>query len=125
MEVIIASFQDAITTVDVLTASNNDVQLVVTRTVHFTRLKWSSRFQRISILYTRRQLLVLETSLTCLPPEIYQSIALVQSFPRRARAKIARIVNKVREQTKHNKPRLVVRNRATQNVSREFGKSPC
>ena len=35
MEVIIASFFNAIVTVDVVTASNNDINFVKTQTVHF------------------------------------------------------------------------------------------
>lgn len=42
------SFLDPPATVDVLRASNNDVNLVKTRTVHFARPKASSRFERIN-----------------------------------------------------------------------------
>ena len=36
VEVIIITFLDTVVTVDVLTASNNDVNFVKTQTVHFT-----------------------------------------------------------------------------------------
>ena len=37
MEVIIVTFLDTVAIVDVLTANNNDVKLVETRTVHLAR----------------------------------------------------------------------------------------
>ena len=43
-------FLDPVAAVDVLTASKNDEKLVETRTVHFARLKSSSRSERISKL---------------------------------------------------------------------------
>ena len=45
VEVIIVTFLDAVATVDVLTASKNDVTHVETRTVHFSRPKSSFRFE--------------------------------------------------------------------------------
>ena len=42
--------KDAVATVDVLIASNNEVKLVNTRTVHFARLKSSFCFKRINKL---------------------------------------------------------------------------
>ena len=48
VKVIIATFLDAIPTVDVLTASNNEVKLVESGTVHFARLKSLSRFEKIN-----------------------------------------------------------------------------
>ena len=51
VEVIIVIFlKDAVATVDVLIASNNEVKLVDTRTVHFARLKSLLRFKRINKL---------------------------------------------------------------------------
>ena len=41
---------DAAATVDVLTASNDDVKLVEARTVHFSSLKLSSPFEKINKL---------------------------------------------------------------------------
>ena len=49
VEVIIV-FLDAVAAVDVLTAGNNDVKLVETRTVQIARLESSSRFDRINKL---------------------------------------------------------------------------
>ena len=46
VEVIIVTFLDAIPTVDVLTASNNEVKLVESQTVHSARLKSSSSFEK-------------------------------------------------------------------------------
>ena len=48
VEVIIVTFLVAIPTVDVLTASNNEVKLVESQTVYFARLKSSSRFEKIN-----------------------------------------------------------------------------
>ena len=48
VEVIIATFLNAIPTVDVLTASNNEVKLVKSQTVHFATLKSSSPFEKIN-----------------------------------------------------------------------------
>ena len=48
VEVIIVTFFNVIPTVDVLTASNNEVKLMESQTVHFARLKSSSRFEKIN-----------------------------------------------------------------------------
>jgi len=50
MMVDMVTFLDALATADVLPASNNDVELVETRTVHFARPKSSSRFERTNKL---------------------------------------------------------------------------
>ena len=62
VEVIIATFLDAILIVDVLTASNNEVKLVESETVHFARLKSSSRFEKI----TRNSTAITRISKFCL-----------------------------------------------------------
>ena len=71
MEVIIITFLYAVLTVGVLTASNNDMKLVETRTVHFARIKLSFCFEGIN------KLLVLANFITCLPPEIPRDIAFI------------------------------------------------
>ena len=51
-------FLDAVATVHVLKAGNNDVKIVETRTVHFARVKSSSRCERMNKLdrdYSYRQ----------------------------------------------------------------------
>ena len=53
----------------VLTANNNNVKLVETRTVHFARLKLSNCFNR-------PRLLVLANFNTCFPPEIPSALLL-------------------------------------------------
>ena len=71
VQVIIITFLYAVVTVRVLTASNNDIQLVETRTVHFARIKFSFRFEGIN------KLLVLANFIACLPPEIPHDIAFI------------------------------------------------
>ena len=63
---IIVTLLDAIATADVLKADNNDVELVETRSVHFARLKSSSRSDRLN----KPRLLVLQNFITCLSPEV-------------------------------------------------------
>ena len=60
------SWMHAVATADVLKADNNDVELVETRSVHFARLKSSSRSDRLN----RPRLLVLQNFITCLSPEV-------------------------------------------------------
>ena len=60
----------------VLTANNNDVKLVETRTVHFACLKLSNCFNR-------PRLFVLANYNTCFPPEIPSDIAFIQSILKR------------------------------------------
>ena len=71
VEVIIITFLCAVLTVRVLTASNNDIKLVETRTVHFARIKLSFCFEGIN------KLPVLANFITCLPPEIPRDIAFI------------------------------------------------
>ena len=66
VEVIIVTLLDAVATADVLKADNNDVELVETRSVHFARLKSSSRSDRLN----KPRLLVLQNFITCLSPEV-------------------------------------------------------
>ena len=47
---IIVTFLDAVATVDILRASDSDVKLVETRTVHFSRLKSLFRFEQMNKL---------------------------------------------------------------------------
>ena len=68
---IIITFLYAVLTVGVLTASNNDMKLVETRTVYFARIKLSFCFEGIN------KLLVLSNFITCLPPEIPRDIAFI------------------------------------------------
>ena len=70
----------------VLTANNNNVKLVETRTVHFACLELSNCFNR-------PQLLLLANFNTCFPPEIPSDIAFYPINPK-ASAKIAGIVKK-------------------------------
>ena len=63
--------KDAVATLDVLIASNNEVKLVNTRTVHFARLKSSFCFKRINKLdrdYSYWEIY------QCLPPDIPRDI---------------------------------------------------
>ena len=71
VQVIIITFLYAVLTVGVLTASNNDMKLVETRTVHFARIKLSFGFEGIN------EPLVLANFVTCLPPEIPRDIAFI------------------------------------------------
>ena len=48
----------------------NEVKLVESQTLHFARLKSSSRFEKI----TRLRLLVLANFISCLPPEMMAGI---------------------------------------------------
>ena len=66
----------------VLTANNNDVKLVETRTVHFACLKLSNCFNR-------PRLLVLGNFNTCFPPEIPSDIAFIQLILKRVQRKRA------------------------------------
>ena len=72
MEEIIVTFLYAVATVRVLTASNNDMKLVETRTVHSARIKLSFSFEGINKLRTR-----VSNFVTCLPPEIPRDIAFI------------------------------------------------
>ena len=72
VEVIITTFLYAVLTVRVLTARNNDMKLVETRTVHFARIKSSFSFEGINKLGTR-----VSNFVTCLPPEIPRDIAFI------------------------------------------------
>ena len=47
---IIVTFLDAVATVDILRASDSDLKLVETRTVHFSRLKSLFRFEQMNKL---------------------------------------------------------------------------
>ena len=71
VQVIIITFLYAVVTVRVLTASNNDIKLVETWTVHFARIKLSFGFEGIN------EPLVLANFVTCLPPEIPRDIAFI------------------------------------------------
>ena len=73
---IIASFLDAITTVDVLTASNTDITLAETRTTILQ--KSSSCFERINKL--DRHSRIEKKNNQFLPPEITRDIAFIQSI---------------------------------------------
>ena len=73
---IIASFLDAITTVDVLTASNTDITLAETRTTILQ--KSSSCFERINKL--DRNSRIEKKNYQFLPPEITRDIAFIQSI---------------------------------------------
>ena len=65
MEVIITTFFCiAVATVGVLTASNNDIKLVETRTVHFAKIKSLFRLEGIS------KLIVLPNRITKIPRNI-------------------------------------------------------
>ena len=66
----------------VLTANNNNVKPVETRTVHFACLKLSNCFNR-------PRLLVLANFNTCFPPEIPSDIAFIQSILKRVQRKRA------------------------------------
>ena len=66
----------------VLTANNNNVKPVETRTVHFACLKLSNCFNR-------PRLLVLANFNTCFPPEIPSDIAFIQLILKRVQRKRA------------------------------------
>ena len=72
----------------VATAGNNDVELVETRTVHFARLKSSSRFDRLN----KPRLLVLQNFITCLSPEVYHVTLLLSHHLYYSATKMAGIV---------------------------------
>ena len=78
---IIVSCLKAVVSVDILTASNTDVKLSETRTVPFSRLKSSSRFERTNKLdhdYSSSQI----SSLVC-HPEKPRDIAFTPPMPKR------------------------------------------
>ena len=84
MEVIIVTFLEEVATVDVLTANNNDVSLVKTRTVQFARLL----NRRLLVLFeqthsTAIYLHVLVHYISCSSPEIPRDIALIPSLLKR------------------------------------------
>ena len=85
---IIVTLLDAVATAYVLKADNNDVELVETRTVHFARLKSSSRFDRLN----KPRLLVLQNFITCLSPEVYLVTLLLSHHLCHSATKMAGIV---------------------------------
>ena len=93
MEVIVFTFFNAVATVDVPTASNNDVNFVETQTVTFCMtIKSSFRYERINKV-DRDRFLALANFIFCLPLEIPRDFAFIPSILK-ARAKMAGVVNK-------------------------------
>ena len=87
MEVIVFTFFNAVATVDVPTASNNDVSFVETQTVTFCMtIKSSFRFERINKV-DRDRFLALANFIFCLPLEIPRDFAFIPSILK-ARAKM-------------------------------------
>ena len=90
MEVIIFTFFGAVTTVDVLTACNNDVNFVEAQTVHFACLL-NRRFV-LRDKQSRPRFLALANFIFCLPPEIPRDIAFIPSILKRVqRWRVSRI----------------------------------
>jgi len=100
VEMIIVTVLDAIATVNVLTASNNDVKPVETRTVpHFAWL-----LNRLYLLRESRNSTAISRTVIfffCVSPEIPRDIYLYPNNPR-ARAKMTGIVNTVYQKKRKN-----------------------
>ena len=74
-------FFNAVATVDVLTASNNDVRTC--RNLNRTFCKFKIALSFWGKKKTRPRLLVLANFITCLPPEIQRDIASIPAIPKR------------------------------------------
>ena len=94
VDAIVVIFFIAVGTVDVLTASNNDVKLT-SRNLNCIFCKSKIALSFWEDKQTRPRLLVLRHFITCLPPEIPPEISFIPALYPRARAKVVGIVNKV------------------------------